>query len=465
VNYEYYGPTSPPIASGATACGVPASTPQLGMLRRTVQADPDGAGPATPVVREYVYDAAGRQVGYRASTNVAAEPWTCTSFDDAGRVAATVFPAWNGQPARTVTNNYRVGGNPNVTSVTDSAGTITTTADWGGRTVSASDVWGFTTTVAYDDLGRVTSASNPGGEVGFSYNGEDLVTQQRVNGKVVATPTYDSLGRMTAVSYPSGVGNGANGTSGLFGFDDRGLPRSVRWRNAGAGLVTSDEITSRDQLQRVVGRSTDGFDPNGAAANYTYARSGELVSAVGFAVPPAAGAATRTVTYGYAASGGCGVAGTAGRNVNRTSKRVNAGTPVGYCYDHADRLTSTSDPLEPVSVAAGTLAYDSHGNTSRLGDEVHTYDVAGRHVRTGPAPGASGVPTVAYVRDATDVIVSRSADGVVSGRYASTTAGAPSVVLNASNQPISATVGLLGGVNHSYDPTVAAVNGRGITRT
>jgi RHS repeat-associated protein len=145
--------------------------------------------------------------------------------------------------------------------------------------------------------------------------------------------------------------------------------------------------------------------------------------------------------------------------VNRTSKRVNAGTPVEYCYDHADRLTSASDPLEPVSVAAGTLAYDSHGNTSRLGDEVHTYDVAGRHVRTGPAPGASGVPTVAYVRDASNGIVSRSVDGVVSGRYGSTVAGAPSVVLNASNQPISATVGLLGGVSHSYDPTVAAVNG------
>jgi hypothetical protein len=52
-----------------------------------------------------------------ASTNVTSGPWTCTGFDDAGRVASVVFPAWNGQPARTVTHNYRVGGNPNVTSV------------------------------------------------------------------------------------------------------------------------------------------------------------------------------------------------------------------------------------------------------------------------------------------------------------------------------------------------------------
>ena len=57
------------------------------------------------------------------------------------------------------------------------------------------------------------------------------------------------------------------------------------------------------------------------------------------------------------------------------------------------------------------------------------------------------------------MIVFRSVDGVVSGRYAATTAGAPSVVLNASNQPISATVGLLGGTSHSYNPTLTAVNG------
>jgi hypothetical protein len=35
--------------------------------------------------------------------------------------------------------------------------------------------------------------------VGFSYNANDLVTQQTVGGKVVATPTYDSLGRMTGL--------------------------------------------------------------------------------------------------------------------------------------------------------------------------------------------------------------------------------------------------------------------------
>jgi RHS repeat-associated protein len=110
-------------------------------------------------------------------------------------------------------------------------------------------------------------------------------------------------------------------------------------------------------------------------------------------------------------------------------------------------------------LAAGTLAYDIHGNTSRLGDEAHVYDVAGRHLQTGPAPGASGVPTVAYLRDAGDGIVQRSVDGVISGRYAATAAGAPSVVLNASNQAISATVELLGGTTHSYNPTISALNG------
>ncbi len=459
VDYEYYTPTGGPISSGATACGVSGSTPQLGMLKRTVQADPDGTGPETSLVREYVYDSAGRQVGYRASTDVSSEPWTCTSFDDAGRVDAIDYPAWNGQPARTVSHDYMVGGDPRVTSVTDPAGTITTTSDWAGRTTSTEDVWGFTTTVAYDNHGRVTTASNPAGVTGYAYNGDDQVTQQTLDGDVVAVPSYDTLGRMTGVTYPAGSGNGGNGTSGVFTFDDHGRPASVTWIDPSSGLVTSDAVTSRDQISRVLNRSTDGHDPNGTTANYGYSTAGDLTWAIGFAAAPGPSAATRTFVYGYAASGGCGVAATAGANVNRTSKTIDTGTPVTYCYDHADRLTATSEPAETVSITAGTLAYDSHGNTSRLGDEVYTYDIADRHFKTSAAPSASGVPTVEYVRDASDGIVQRSLNGTVTGRYAATAAGAPSAVLNGSNIAISATVGLPGGTSYSFDPRINTLNG------
>jgi len=65
-----------------------------------------------------------------------------------------------------------------------------------------------------------------------------------------------------------------------------------------------------------------------------------------------------------------------------------------YCYDIADRLTATTVTGAPTAaspVAGGnltttapgaTLAYDAHGNTTRLGDQTLTYDITNRHTTT-----------------------------------------------------------------------------------
>jgi hypothetical protein len=121
VSYVYYTPTGGPVAA---VCGVTSTTKQLGLLKQTTQADPDGTGADKPLVRQYVYDAKGRLAGYRASTNVTTEPWTCTTYDDAGRPATVAYPAWGGQAARTITHDYRVGGDPGVVSVSDPVGTV-----------------------------------------------------------------------------------------------------------------------------------------------------------------------------------------------------------------------------------------------------------------------------------------------------------------------------------------------------
>jgi len=52
------------------------------------------------------------------------------------------------------------------------------------------------------------------------------------------------------------------------------------------------------------------------------------------------------------------------------------GTTTTYCYDHADRLTSTSDTRYT------NPTYDAHGNTVGLGDETLGYDGADRHLTT-----------------------------------------------------------------------------------
>src|SRR5690606_11366409 len=91
-------------------------------------------------------------------------------------------------------------------------------------------------------------------------------------------------------------------------------------------------------------------------------------------------------------------------------------TSVSYCYDHADRLTDTTvtdAPVDASPVAGGnlsttgplpSLAYDAHGNTIRLADQVMAYDVANRHMSTTLDDGT----VIAYVRDAAGRIVQRT---------------------------------------------------------
>jgi RHS repeat-associated protein len=171
---------------------------------------------------------------------------------------------------------------------------------------------------------------------------------------------------------------------------------------------------------------------------------------------------TLTYAYAYAGSGTCGANTAAGRNGNRTGfTDVKDGTTtssVAYCYDNADRLTSTSPTgmsgAAPVSAASLTtvgplpsLVYDAHGNTTVLADQTMTYDVADQHLTTVVTDG----PTIAYVRDVSGSIVQRTETPVtgpaVVTRY---TAGA---VLDGSGAVIQRTLSLPGGASRTDDGT------------
>ena len=52
-----------------------------------------------------------------------------------------------------------------------------------------------------------------------------------------------------------------------------------------------------------------------------------------------------------------------------------------------------------------SLAYDEHGNTTRLADQLLGYDVSERHMTTTLDDGT----TIVYVRDVTSRVVSRTA--------------------------------------------------------
>src|SRR5207249_3729931 len=129
---------------------------------------------------------AGRTVASRINTL----PWACTSYDSRGRVTSRTVPAFGAEPARTVTYNYAVGGSPLVTSVSDAAGTITTTVDLLGRVVSYTDVWGNTTTSSYDQPGRLTDSSGPIGAQHWDYDAGGRVSTQQLDGSVIATAIW-----------------------------------------------------------------------------------------------------------------------------------------------------------------------------------------------------------------------------------------------------------------------------------
>jgi YD repeat-containing protein len=111
----------------------------------------------------------------------------------------------------------------------------------------------------------------------------------------------------------------------------------------------------------------------------------------------------------------------AGKSGNRTSFTDAYTVPGGstsvsstqYCYDWADRLTSTTvtNPVAGANtvtdgLAAVDIGYDARGNTTRLADMTFTYDAANRHVGITYDDGS----TVAYVRDVAGRVISSTTD-------------------------------------------------------
>lgn len=391
--YDYYAPTE---TLAVPPCGIDPGTLQAGFPKSRTGPDPDGAGPEVARVELTAYDDIGRAV----ATKVASSDWACTSFDDRGRPTMQTFPAHGTEPGRTVTVDHAVGGNPLVSSVTDPAGTITSEIDLLGRVVSYTDVWDQTTTSTYDQTGRLTTSVGPSGTHEYVVDGAGRLITQKLDGEELAIPTYNAIGEVTRVDYPDGPGQAGNGTAlSSIGRDDLGRTTALTWQAADGSTLVSDEVT-RSQSGRIVDQSVDGVDPH-TGQNYLYDAAGRLVEAH---VPG------RTVSYAFASSGGCGASPSAGQNTNRTSMTIASGPSETYCYDLADRLTSTSVP------AFHAIAYDARGNTTTLGDQQLIYDGADRHLET-----TDDLDTVTYTRDATDRIVARSSTVVAEVEFRAAT--------------------------------------------
>ncbi|WP_152970266.1 PA14 domain-containing protein [Frigoribacterium sp. RIT-PI-h] len=396
----YYGDTE---TTTAAVCGVPAGTPQYGGTKTTTT----GAG----IVTTTVTDILGRVAGTKRTGDA---DWSCITYDARGRTVTATTPAYGTSPARTATSNYAVAGDPLTSSTTDGSvagspngSTITTKTDLLGQTVSYTDVWNTVTTTAYDRTGKVTSTTTKAAKgaphtQAFEYNIDGQITKVTYDAAVLALPVYDR-GELVSVSYPAGAGNLGNGS----------VLQSIQKNAAGAltGLTWAFPNGQQSVTDQVVrsqsGRILTNTATSGAASNvssYGYDAAGRLVTA---SIP------RHQLTYSFA-NASCGAA-AAGRNGNRTSSTDaqdgGAASVTTSCYDTSDRLLSTTVTAPPAgatptaqTIPAAKITYDAHGNTTRLADQVMTYDSLDRHLTTVLDDGSK----VVYQRDVTDRIVKRT---------------------------------------------------------
>ncbi|GGH51184.1 PA14 domain-containing protein [Microbacterium album] len=168
---EYYDGNERPIAS---VCGVRNDTPQGGFPKQRTGPAPGGRA-AEARVEQFVYDAAGRQVGSRTGLagSIGSTEWECSYFDSRGRILTQTWPGTDYAPSKTVDYIYALGGDPLLSAVREDTAPaphneIVSRVDLSGRAVSYT-ASGFTTTTEYDRLGRTVRVSGPAGDIEYTY--------------------------------------------------------------------------------------------------------------------------------------------------------------------------------------------------------------------------------------------------------------------------------------------------------
>ena len=264
------------------------------------------------------------------------QPWVCTAFDVRGRPTSTFYPAYGGAAARTVTYDYS---NPLEVKVTDPVGTITSTVDLLGRTTKYKNALGNETLSTHDVANRPITSTLLGQTTTNAYLSDGLLDTVSVNGKTLSKNAYAADGRLTGVFYPAGATGLGNGTTGEFGYDTLLRPSSITWKNPAGAVIASENVTrlSSGNLRE---RWYDGNNLNGSSPDFTYDGAGRLTRAI---------VNGEDIGYSFDGGNGCGLAGSAGKNSNRTGlasfSSVN-GLPernAEFCYDHADRGADPRD--------------------------------------------------------------------------------------------------------------------------
>ena len=397
--YTYYGATETrddPCTTGTTE-----AYKQAGMLKLRTDPDPDGTGSQTPRTTETIYDDAGKVV----ATRVNADSWTCTTYDSRERVASTVVPAYNGNAARTIQNDYAVGGSPLVTTTWDGNGWIVKWSDLLGRTTKYRDVYDDETTTSYDSLGRVSQRVSPMGTEAYTYDNYNRLVDQKFDAVTYATVHYDQYSRTDYIDYSN-----AGQQRLTYGRDSLSRLTSKTYR-MGNGTTTISDTVNRTQSGRIV-NDIAASGGNELWNTYGYDGAGRLTST-------SIGGNSFTYTYGTQDTTTCGTGNNknanSGKNSNRTSQTIN-GVTTYFCYDYADQLIDSSNALYH------NPAYDTHGNMTLLGTGTTPlrlyYDSSNRSTGYEQYNSSTTGVGLYYDRDVQGRIIGRYKNTITNGSWA-----------------------------------------------
>lgn len=306
---------------------------------------------------------------------------------DEGNLVSVVDAA-----GRTVTFTYNESGD-RVTRVDLPDGRWVGYSYTDGRLTGVRDLNGGTTTYTYNSVARLTSITDP-------------------NGNLVMQTTYDSSGRVIEQTDATGTTITPNWGSSVSNFPDN---NGGIWTDIYRGSVLAEQIDPYGEVtsyyydyDNPTLKPTEITDPDGNVTTMTYDERGNLLTRTA----PEPFDFTETWVYDTAN--------------NITSYTDGEGNTSTYTYDSADRLAAETDPLggvtsytytstgqlETVTTAAGRTTgygYDSAGNVTSVvtpaGNETtYTYDAGGRMLTvTGPRGNVAGADpadhTTSYTYD------------------------------------------------------------------
>lgn len=354
VTTAYYTTTSDPIAQGAP-CGGAAI---VGLASQTTEADPDGTGPAGPIVRQQVYDELGRSKGTRV---VGDTNWSCTTYDARSRTTAQT-----NRLGVSATTTYDPDGLTTVDYYVDSDGALRPTAtvtDLLGRTVRYIDEQNTLTRTTYHQTGQPHQAYRtlPGGtETLHATNEPDTAGRpwkatDHVSGAPrTTTIVYDpATGRPTTTTLPNGVVT-------TLGYDtNRGWATTTAWARNGTTVAPT-----WTQTKTIAGRTTADSATGVVNRAYAYDGAGRLTIVTD-------GAATRRYAYDRNTNR-CGLAATCdGQWAVDQADRLQA-SPQASSYTYDGRGSLTASTPRPGKTSATQILYDGWDHARLLNDGTTT---------------------------------------------------------------------------------------------